>query len=303
MGVVMAAFQFEERDGVGVLTFDVPDQKINTFSQHVLRELSDMLGELEKRTDLKGLLFHSGKPGQFIAGADLNELGALVQSSAEDITRGVVVGHELFDRVSRLPFPTVALIDGACMGGGTELILSMDARIASDNPKTKIGLPETKIGLYPAWGGTQRLPRWIGISAAIEMICSGAPIDAAKAVSVGLVFDAVPAESLVDEGTRLLEHLRASEEWTATRERIRRPLGLSDDQMNFTFAVAEAQTRQQTKGHYPAPLAALRCMREGVNRTLDEGLEVERDLAPKVFGSPISAHLIGVFFKTNRVAR
>ena len=105
------------------------------------------------------MLFRSGKPGQFIAGADLNELGALIDASREQCQQAIVSGQALFSRVSQLPFPVVALVDGNSMGGGTELILSMDYRIASTNPATKIALPETKIGLIPGWGGTQRMTR------------------------------------------------------------------------------------------------------------------------------------------------
>ena len=145
-----------------------------------------------KETDLRGLLFRSGKPGQFIAGADLNELAALAFATKEQVGLGITVGHKLFGAVSDLPFPTVALIDGACMGGGTELVLAMDERIVSNASHTSIALPETKIGLLPAWGGTQRLPRLIGVPPAIEMIASGEALKPAKAVAVGLAFDASP---------------------------------------------------------------------------------------------------------------
>ena len=202
-GDMSQAFQFEEIDGgIGLITFDAKDKKVNTFSQPVLAELMGLVGRLEGRSDLRGLLLRSGKPGQFIAGADLNEIGALVYATKEQLAQSVAFGHQLFGRVSRLPFPTVALIDGNCMGGGTELVLAMDERLASASPQTKIALPEVKIGIIPGWGGTQRLPRLIGLNA-IEMICTGEPVSAAKAVEIGLVFDAVPAERLVEEGIRL----------------------------------------------------------------------------------------------------
>ncbi len=153
------AFQVEERDDkIAVLTFDLPDKKVNTLGQTVLMELAGVLGTLAKRNDLRGLLFRSGKGGQFIAGADLKEIGALAFASKEQVTQAVGFGHKLFGQVSDLPFPTVALIDGNCMGGGTELALAMDERIVANVPHTKIALPEVKIGVLPGWGGTQRLP-------------------------------------------------------------------------------------------------------------------------------------------------
>src|SRR5262249_18748880 len=157
--------------------------------------------------------FRSGKPGQYVAGADLHELGALVHLSPDELKGTLAGGHQLFDRLSNLPFPTVALIDGPCMGGGTELSLALDERIASASPTPRIGLPEVTIGLIPAWGGTQRLPRLIGLHHAIDMICSGEPVTPQKAVATGLVFDAVSADKLVEEGCRLVKYLRDSGEW------------------------------------------------------------------------------------------
>ncbi len=298
------AFKFEELEGnLGLLTFDVPEKSVNTFSQPVLAELEEIVGRLEGRKDLRGLLLKSGKPGQFIAGADLNELGALAYMKRDDVEKGLKRGHDLFNRISRLPFPTVALIDGNCMGGGTELSLAMDYRIASNGRSTKIGLPEVKVGIIPGWGGTQRMPRAIGVHHAITMITSGEPIAAKKAAELGLVFDAVPAEKLVDEGRRLVEHAQASGEWLENRKRNEQPMGLSEDQMRFAFTVAEGGVLGQTKGQYPAPLAAVRAMRDGVNLPLMEGLEVEKKAAAELTGSPISAALIGVFFMTNQLAR
>ncbi len=140
-------FKLEELPGpIAVLTFDTPNKKVNTLARAVLEELGQIVAQLEKRTDLHGLLFRSGKPGQYVAGADLNELGALVHLPPEQLQQALVEGHQLFDRLSNLPFPTVALIDGPCMGGGTELSLAFDERLASDSPKTRIGLPEVTIG-------------------------------------------------------------------------------------------------------------------------------------------------------------
>ncbi|HEX4072824.1 MAG TPA: 3-hydroxyacyl-CoA dehydrogenase NAD-binding domain-containing protein [Planctomycetaceae bacterium] len=298
------AFRLEELDGkIALVTFDLPGKSVNTFGQPVLQELSRLVDDLSKRTDLRGLLLKSAKPGQFIAGADLNELGALAYYTKEQIAPGLAAGHDLFNRVGRLPFPTVALIDGNCMGGGTEISLAMDYRLAAANPATKIGLPEVKVGIIPGWGGTQRLPRVVGVQQAIQMITSGEPIGAAEAAKCGLAFDAVPSERLVDEGRRLIEYAEESGEWRKLRQRKEEPFGLSDDQLNFTFGVAEGAVRGATKGQYPAPLAALRAIRDGINRPLAEGLQIELQESLGVVGTPISAALIGVFFMQNLLAR
>ena len=117
--------------GIALVTFDLPDKKVNTLGQAVLRELAGLVAKLAQRTDLRGLLFRSGKPGQFIAGADLNDLAMLAYATPEQATGELGAGHQIFNGLSQLPYPTVALIDGNCMGGGTELVLSMDDRLAS----------------------------------------------------------------------------------------------------------------------------------------------------------------------------
>ena len=296
-------FRFEELDGgIGLLTIDAPEKKVNTLGRAVLEELSGIVDDLEKRDDLQGLLLQSGKPGQFIAGADLNELGALASATREQVLEAVGAGHELFARLSGLPFPTVALVDGACMGGGTELILSLDERIVSSG-KTKIALPEVNVGLIPGWGGTQRLPRLIGIHAAIDMITSGAPQSPKLCVERGLAFDAVPAEQLLDEGRRVIGILRDDDLWQKNRQRRSQPLGLSEDQLSFAAAVSEGGVRAKTKGQYPAPLAALKAITRGINLPLEDGLKVEQEISLEVVGSTISANLIGVFFMNNQVAR
>ncbi len=296
------AINFEELEGsIGLVTFDIPDAKVNTLSQSVLTELFTLTSELEKRTDLKGLLFKSGKPGQFIAGADLKELGALAYAPPEQAVKGLALGHQLYSRISKLPFPTVALIDGNCLGGGTELVLSMDERIASKNAETKIGLPEVKVGLIPAWGGTQRLTRLIGLHA-LEMITTGEPVSAQKAASLGIVFDAVPAETLLAEGKRQIEILRRDDAWKKRREKLSQPLGLTRDELAFSMAAAEALVREKTKGQYPAPLAAIKAIKDGCNLPLEEGLKAEQNAAMSVVGSTVSANLISVFFMSNKLA-
>jgi 3-hydroxyacyl-CoA dehydrogenase / enoyl-CoA hydratase / 3-hydroxybutyryl-CoA epimerase / enoyl-CoA isomerase len=298
------AFRIDELDGkIGLVTFDLPEKKVNTLSQGVLKELAGVVGQLEQRTDLRGLLFKSGKPGQFVAGADLNELAVMSYAKLEHVAGLTTMGHQLYNRISRLPFPTVALIDGGCLGGGTELVLTMDERLVSTASHTQISLPEVSIGILPGWGGTQRLPRLIGLNAAIEVICGGEKLSAQKAVTVGFAFDAVSADKLLDEGRRLLEHLNESGEWKARRERLQGPLGLNADEMAFAFAVAEGAIKGKTKGQYPAPLIALKAIRDGVNKSLEEGLKAEQNGFAELAGSPIAANLIGIFFLKNRLAR
>ena len=297
-----SATRLEILDGnVALLTLDQPGSRANTLGQAVLGELERRIQELAGRADLTGLILCSGKPGMFIAGADLKELGA--RPDPDTARRQVQRGLELIAAVEALPFPTVAAIDGACMGGGTELALGFDYRLAGSHPKTEIGLPETKVGLIPGWGGTQRLTRLIGPSLAAEMICSGEPAKAERARQLGIVFDAVPGDRLLDEARRLLQWTNQSGEWREIRRRKRLPVGLSEEQLGFTFAVLRAQVGAKTGGHYPAPLAALDAIRKGCNLPLEDGLKAETEAFLPLVGSPISRNLIAVFFMTQRLQK
>jgi 3-hydroxyacyl-CoA dehydrogenase/enoyl-CoA hydratase/3-hydroxybutyryl-CoA epimerase/3-hydroxyacyl-CoA dehydrogenase/enoyl-CoA hydratase/3-hydroxybutyryl-CoA epimerase/enoyl-CoA isomerase len=297
------ALRLEMLDGdIALVTIDQPGSRANTLGQAMLGELEAMVAQLKSRTELRGLIFRSGKPGMFIAGADLRELGSAPQN-AELARKAMKRGLDLFAAIEALPYPTVAAIDGACMGGGMELALSFDYRLASTHPKTEIGLPETKVGLIPGWGGTQRLPRLIGPSLAAEMICTGEPAKAERARQLGIVFDAVPAERLQEEAVRLLQWARQSGDWQTARKRKQQPVGLSEEQQSFTFAVARAQVMAKTGGHYPAPLAALEAIAKGCNLPLEDGLKAETEQFVKVVGSPISRNLIAVFFMTQRLAK
>src|SRR5262249_40824412 len=155
----------------------------------------------------------------FIAGADLKELGAAPADQPEAKRKLIQRGLNVIAGFEALPFPTVALIDGPCMGGGTEIALGCDMRLAGTNPKCKIGLPEVRVGLIPGWGGTQRLTRIIGPSQAAELICSGEAVKAARAKELGIIFDVVPSEKLRAEGIRLLGDMVATGSWKEERRK------------------------------------------------------------------------------------
>ena len=251
------ALQLNIDNRLAVITFDQPGGKVNTLGQAVLAEFEQVVAQLEARTDLDGVILQSGKPGMFIAGADLKEL-AMLQDEA---TKRVVIkrGLDMIARFEKLPCPTVALIDGACMGGGLEVALGFDYRLCGSNPKAELGFPEVKVGLIPGWGGTQRLTRIIGPSQAAELICSGDAIQSSRARELGLAFDAVPSERLLAEAQRLLAWSRQSGAWHEARKRKQQPVGLSEEQLSFTFAVtAFRMKRSPPFGPGRAPLMSSR---------------------------------------------
>jgi 3-hydroxyacyl-CoA dehydrogenase len=192
--------------GLVWLTVDCAESSVNRLSTDVLRELNDVLDHFDAQTPA-GMIILSGKQSGFIAGADINEFDKL--NDVEGVRRLVQQGWTTFERIARLPYPTLALIRGFCLGGGLELALACRYRLAVDHPETALGLPEVMLGIFPAWGGMKRLPALIGAPAALDMMLSGRSVDARKARNLGLVDALVPArlehraaERLVRSGQR-----------------------------------------------------------------------------------------------------
>src|SRR5205085_3883185 len=174
---------------VAVITFDLPGKGANILSLSVLEELAGILDQLQPRRDLAGFIISSGKPGTFIAGADIREFLASLGAPKSEVVAMCRRGHQLFQRLAQCPFVTVAAIDGICVGGGAELVCWCDRRVMSNSPKSEIGFPEVKLGLYPGWGGTVRAPRIVGLANALEMITSGENLDARTAMTMALASD------------------------------------------------------------------------------------------------------------------
>ena len=290
------------QEGIARITFDQPGSRANTLNQGVQTEFENLLTQLDQTPDLQGLILCSGKPGMFIAGADLKELASF-KPGVFDPRMLTLRGLGFIGRFEKLPCPTVVLIDGATMGGGTEVSLAFDYRLAGTHPKCEIGLPETKIGIIPGWGGTQRLPRLIGPSLAAELICAGDAAKAAKARELGIVWDVVPSEKMLAEALRLLAWTRESGEWQRIRVKKQQPAGLSEEQLQYAYAVAKGFILAKTKGQFPAPLAALDAIFKGCNLTLEEGLKIETEHFLPLAGSTISRNLIAIFFMTQRLAK
>jgi len=186
----VSAFNLSTSDGIAVLTLDVPGEPVNALGSSVLGEFEGLLAQIESDAALQAVVLLSGKPDNFIAGADIQEFTRI--TSAEQGEALARSGQELMNRLARFPKPIVVGIHGACVGLGCELSLTCAWRVASDSPKTVIGLPEVQIGILPAAGGCQRLPRLIGVRAALDIILAGKTERAAKAFKLGLVDELVP---------------------------------------------------------------------------------------------------------------
>jgi 3-hydroxyacyl-CoA dehydrogenase/enoyl-CoA hydratase/3-hydroxybutyryl-CoA epimerase/3-hydroxyacyl-CoA dehydrogenase/enoyl-CoA hydratase/3-hydroxybutyryl-CoA epimerase/enoyl-CoA isomerase len=287
-------------DDIALLTLDDPRKGANVLSRGVLDELAAHLDVLERRKDIAGLIIQSGKPGSFIAGADLREFAASFDISAEATAAMCHRGRRLFQRLSNCPFVTVAAIDGICVGGGAELAIWCDRRILSTSPKSQFGFPEVKLGLFPGWGGTARASRIVGLGNAVELVTSGESIDGRAAMNMGLVSDLVPSERLVEAAIRLVRAERATNDYLQDRRQWSQGIETNETELGFLGATVSAYIQQQTKGHYPAPLAALEVMLGAAGLDIEAACEMEADGMAQLFGTPVNRALINVFFLGDR---
>jgi len=283
-----------------VLVLDQPDKGANILSRGMLDEFERHLDSLASDVGLAGLIVASGKPGTFIAGADLREFVASFGTPSETVESLSRRGRTLFARLAQVPFVTVAAIDGICVGGGAELAVWCDRRIVTANDKTQFGFPEVKIGLIPGWGGTARAPRICGLGNAVEMICGGEPLSAAETVRRGLAIGPVAPDRLlaaaideVRESVRTGSFLRDRESWS-------RPIAYSEQELAFLGATAAAEIQGQTRGQYPAPSVALEQLIESAALDVEQACIKESEGISRVFGTPVNRALVNVFFLTDR---
>ena len=280
-------------DRLATLTFDVPGKRVNVFSPEVLFELRDLVAELARRGDIGILVLKSGKDSNFIAGADVAMIADVTDPAVA--AEGARLGQELFSAWAALPFPTVAAIRGTCMGGGTEWALASTWRVASDREAVAIGLPEIKLGILPGWGGCTRLPRTIGLAAALDVILTGKTLRAKQAAKLGLVDALVPDAQFLplvrQFALEKLDRKARPRRRTNLHEKILEgnPLGRM-----LVFSQARKATLAATKGQYPAPLAAIEVIKKGV-RSVPAGLAAEARAIGELATSPVAKNLIHVF--------
>ncbi len=285
---------------IALITFDDPKKGANVLSSSVLERLNQLLDELQQRPDVKGLVIRSGKRGAFLAGADLREFLVSLDAPKSQIAELCRHARRIFQRLSTLPFVTVAAIDGVCLGGGAELSIWCDHRIMTDEPKSQFGFPEVKLGLYPGWGGTARASRIVGLGNAVELVTGGEPIGARAALAMGLIIDIAAPDRLNHAAIALIRSDHQSGKYLAARARLRQPLQITETELAFLGATASAVIQQQTKGHYPAPVAALELMLEAASLDVDAACEKEAQGMAELFGSPVNKALINVFFLGDR---
>jgi 3-hydroxyacyl-CoA dehydrogenase/enoyl-CoA hydratase/3-hydroxybutyryl-CoA epimerase len=292
-------FSTEVREKVAVLSFNRSDKDMNILGEVVLRELESTLKNLEKDSSLRGVVIASSKKDQFIVGADISEIAAL--DTKEKAFAGSQAMQQVLNLLSDFKKPTVAAIHGSCLGGGLELSLACSMRVASKHSTTKMGLPEIQLGLIPGAGGTQRLPRLIGIQAALDLILTGKTVVSDKALKLGLVDRLAPEANLVNEGISLIlssfqrpprkeSHLAWALESNLIGRRVLRQQ-------------ATKMTLSKTKGFYPAAPAAIDAIFRGFDTSLIRGLKIESEHFGELAQTVASKSLIHLFNATTAIKK
>ena len=297
-------------NGVGIVTFDVAGEPQNTLKADFQANANAIVEQVEKDTRIRALVLISGKPDSFIAGADVSMLKEVTSAAQGEATSRA--GQEALARWARLRIPTVAAINGPCLGGGLEVALACTSRIASDDRKTTIGLPETQLGLLPGAGGTQRLPKLIGIANALDIILAGKQVKAAKAKKLGLVDEVVAKPALrqaaIERALMLASTPQTEKHFDFRRlkdpKEIQRialeetPLGRA-----LLFKKAREQLLKKTQGNYPAPEKALAAVEAGVQKGAEAGYAAEARGFGELLVSPQSKRLIELFFATTAMKK
>ncbi|MDJ0040718.1 MULTISPECIES: fatty acid oxidation complex subunit alpha FadJ [Pantoea] len=293
-----SAFTLQMRDDhVGVITIDVPDEKMNTLKAEFAAQIAAIIAQARKNPQLLGLVLISGKPDNFVAGADISMIDRCRNAhEAEALARQ---GQEVMAAIAALPFPVVAAIHGACLGGGLELALACNTRICSLDDKTRIGLPEVQLGLLPGSGGTQRLPRLIGVQKALPLILTGKNLRAKQAKKLGIVDDAVPQAILLDTAIAQVK-----------KGKFRRaPLPLRDRLLQgpvarqALFALVRRETDRKTQGNYPAAQRIIEVVRIGLEQNSQAGYAAEARAFGELAMTPESAALRSLFFASTALKK
>lgn len=297
-----------DKNGVANLVFDQQDEKVNKLSAQTLYELEKALNIIDDNKGIRLLLISSAKKNIFIAGADINEIKDI--TDPKDAYVKASLGQDIIGKISALKIPTIAVINGACMGGGLELALACDYRVGVLNPKTILGLPEVNLGIIPGFGGTQRLPKLLGLEESLKMILSGKPVDAQKAYKIGLVDDIVREEFLEEKvGHFVTEIIKNNENnYYLNKRKNRSKKNFITEilllKKHLIYYFSKKNLVEKTKGHYPAPFFALEVIKRTYGLTYkNRGYKVELQAFCELAVSKISKNLIEIFFTSEALKK
>ncbi len=286
-----------DADAIGWITFDDPTRSLNVLSEPVMKRFAETIDEARtaaRDARVRAVVIR-GKDKSFIAGADIEVIGRVENPDLAEAQ--IRLGQAIFSNVTALPVPTVAAVHGLCVGGGVEMSLSCDYRVLSDSERTTMSLPEVQLGILPAWGGTTRLPRLIGLQAALDMLLTGKRVRASKAKRIGLASAVVPApifqEAVRDFTLGLIGEKGAPR--TRKRSFVQRALDDTPPGRRVVLHTARKKVLQQTGGHYPAPLAILDILGQTLSKSVEEGLAAEAREAASLLVGAVCKNLVHVF--------
>ncbi|MEX3941854.1 3-hydroxyacyl-CoA dehydrogenase NAD-binding domain-containing protein [Paraburkholderia sp. BR10937] len=293
-----------DAEGVATVAIDVPGRPVNVLVPELLADLAEVAETIRARSDIKGAVLTSAKPGAFVAGADLKDFVTayerrLSARAARDLTLEASLTYRRLETCGK---PVAAAINGLALGGGYELCLACHYRVLADDPRAVVGLPEVTIGLLPGAGGTQRLPRMIGIERALPLLLEGRKVGPADALALGLVDSVVPAD-LVYASARawVLQHPDALQPWDVKGFRMRGGAGALALHAPRTFGLGAAALRKTTQDNYPAPAAILSSVYEGTQLPLDVALRVEASYFGPLLAGPVARNMMRTLF-VNKLA-
>jgi 3-hydroxyacyl-CoA dehydrogenase/enoyl-CoA hydratase/3-hydroxybutyryl-CoA epimerase len=294
----MTYLNISHKDSVAILTLDLPGEKVNKLNEKLIDEFSDFLDELESNNELKGAVLISGKKDNFIAGADIDMFQA--RDSAEEIEQLSKTGHQILNRIADFKKPIVVAVHGSCMGGGLELSLACHYRVCSKSSKTVFALPEVKLGLLPGTGGTQRLPRLIGLQKSLTYMLTGKNIYTRQAKKMGLVDEVTHKDAIQTAAIKgihkIVEGKFSRKDKRSFVEKVleSNPIG-----RKIIFSQARKKTQGQTKGNYQAPPKIIDAVEYGYKHGLEQGLENETVLFGELGATQESRNLVNLFFGMN----
>jgi 3-hydroxyacyl-CoA dehydrogenase/enoyl-CoA hydratase/3-hydroxybutyryl-CoA epimerase len=290
---------------IALLEFDLIGEKVNKLSTPVMKRFEEVLREL-KSSAYKVVIIVSRKQRIFIAGADIEEIKSIREKDQAKLA--AAEGQRIFNLIEDLPMPVIAAINGACLGGGCEMALACDYRICTDDSSTRIGLPETKLGIIPGFGGCVRLPRVIGLQAALDIILQGKSVDGKKAEKLGLVDKCVPVEILEEQALKMARELIADK--AKKRKKVFEPKGIVANVLEsglgrpIVLSKAKGSVKKATRGNYPAPLKAIDVVGETYGmRNRGDALEIEARNFGDVAITDVSKNLIHIFYLTEAIKK
>ncbi|APE29954.1 multifunctional fatty acid oxidation complex subunit alpha [Halomonas aestuarii] len=288
-------------DDIAILTIDLKDESVNTLSSAVVEELGQAVEAIRSERGLKGLVIGSAKEA-FIVGADITEFHGMFERGGEALQGMLERVHGIFNAIEDLPFPTVTAINGLALGGGCELTLTTDFRVMAES--AKIGLPETKLGILPGWGGCVRLPRLIGADNAVEWIAGGTENRADAALKVGAVDAVVPAEELEAAALDILNRANGGElDYRARRDEKTSPLKLDAIEQMMAFETAKGYVAGKAGPHYPAPVEAIKVIQKGAGERRDRAQAIEGKAFVKLAMGDVAFNLVGLFMNDQVVKK